>query len=328
MHRSTLGLDSSVSDTHSIRSGRSLNSLLSVKHPDFNEPGLNSSIVETINAEFSKGVVTRAVMTGELALAYNHADLDAPFGQETILLDNFSSLEKVAPNPAFIEPVPDKADQFTVDLSHVTKTAVAFKYQVHLGEGSYSSHVPLLLTSDYRVEPTQTLAKIQYSLNPAFVEGLPESSFPLTLSGVVIILHLDPTGAKTKSCNAKPAESLVFRKAENLVYWKLGDVMFRKENVPQKLVAQFKTDGEAKVGNVEARWEISGEHLPKMGSGLAVSKLETDGKEEEGNSEDDPFADAEEEIKPPSETKESWTQIHCVKRWRAGPSYLALPAES
>lgn len=281
--------------------------------------------METINAEFSKGVVTRAVMTGELALAYNHADLDAPFGQETILLDNFSSLEKVAPNPAFIEPVSDKAGQFTVDLSHVTKTVVAFKYQVHLAEGSHSSHVPLLLTSDYRVETTQTLAKVQYSLNTAFVEALPESSFPFTLSGVVIILHLDPTGAKAKSCNAKPAESLVFRKAENLIYWKLGDVTFTKENTPQKLVAQFKTDGEAKVGNVEARWEIGGEHLPKMGSGLAVSKLETDGKEEKDESEDDPFADAEEVITASSETKESWTQIYGVKRWRAGPSYLALP---
>lgn len=284
--------------------------------------------METINAEFSKGVVTRAVMTGELALAYNHADLDASFGQETILLDNFSLLEKVAPNPAFIEPVSDRAGQFTVDLSHVTKTAVAFKYQVHLGERSHSSHVPLLLTSDYRVDATQTLAKVQYSLNPAFVEVLPESSFPLMLSGVVIILHLDPTGAKAKSCNAKPAESLVFRKAENLIYWKLGDITFTKENVPRKLVAQFKTDGEAKVGNVEARWEISGEHLPKMGSGLAVSKLETDDKEEENASEDDPFADAEEESKPPSEIRENWTQVHCVKRWRAGPSYLALPAGS
>lgn len=284
--------------------------------------------METINAEFSKGVVTRAVMTGELALAYNHGDLAAPFGQETILLDNFSSLEKVAPNPAFIEPVSDKAGQFTVDLVHVTKTAVAFKYQVHLGEDSYSSHVPLLLTSDYRVQPTQTLAKVQYSLNPAFVEALPESSYPLMLSGVVIILHLDPNGAKAKSCNAKPAESLVFRKAENLVYWKLGDVTFTKENEPQKLVAQFKTDGEAQVGNVEARWEIGGEHLTNLGSGLAVSKLETDGKEEENGSEDDPFADAEEEIKASSEIKENWTQVHGVKRWRAGPSYLALPAGS
>jgi hypothetical protein len=284
---------------------------------------LNSSIVETINAEFSKGVVTRAVMTGELALAYNPTDLNGPFGHETIMLDNFSSLEKVAPNPAFIEPVHDKAGQFTVDLSHITKTAIAFKYQVHLGEGSHSSHVPLLLISDYRVEPTQTLAKIQYSLNPAFVEALPELSFPLTLSGVVIILHLDPNGARAKSCNSRPAESSTFRKAENLVYWRLNDVTFTRENLPQKLVAQFKTEGETKVGNVEARWEISGEHSPKMGSGLGVSKLESvGGKEEEA--EDDPFAD--EGDKSEVEKKEVWTVLNGVKRWRAGPSYLALPA--
>lgn len=284
--------------------------------------------METINAEFSNGAVTRAVMTGELALAYNPTDLNAPFGHETILLDNFSSLEKVAPNPAFIEPVLDKAGQFTIDLSHVTKTAIAFKYQVHLEEGSQSSHVPLLITSDSRVEPTQTLAKVQYSLNPAFVEALPESSFPLTLSGVIIVLRLDPNGAKAKSCNSKPADCSTFKRAESLVYWRLGDVTFTRENLAKKLVAQFKTEGEAKIGNVEARWEIGGEHLPKMGSGLGVCRLESkEKKEDDEDEEDDPFADAEEEIKTPApaEVTESWRQIHGVKRWRAGPSYLALP---
>lgn len=262
-------------------------------------------------------------MTGELALAYNPVDLNGPFGHETILLDNFSTLEKVAPNPAFIEPVPAKAGQFAVDLSHVTKTAIAFKYQVHLSQDSYSSHVPLLLNSEYRVEPTQTSVKVHYSLNPLFAQALPESSFPFTLSDLIIILRLDPHGAKAKSCAAKPAESSTFRKAENLVYWRLKDVQFTKDATPQTLLARFQTEGEAKAGNVEARWEIHAENLPKLGSGLSVSKLES-GVAKEEEVEDDPFADEESK----AEKKEIWAQVNGVKRWRAGPSYLALPASS
>ena len=64
-------------------------------------------------------------------LAYNPQDLSAPFGTENIRLDNFSVLEKVAPNPSFIEQVPEKPGYYSVNLSNITKTTVAFKYQVH-----------------------------------------------------------------------------------------------------------------------------------------------------------------------------------------------------
>jgi len=54
---------------------------------------------------------------------------------------------------------------------------------------------------------------------------------------------------------------------------------------PQKLLARFSTDSEAKPGNVEMRWEISGEHAEGLGSGLSLSQS----SREEGGS--DPFAD-------------------------------------
>src|ERR1700760_1873373 len=77
VHRSTLGTDDgNTSDTHSIRSGRSLSSSISttVRHPDLHNPGLSASIVETVSAWFSDGTVDRAVQIGEIALAYNPTD--------------------------------------------------------------------------------------------------------------------------------------------------------------------------------------------------------------------------------------------------------------
>ncbi|KAG9878242.1 hypothetical protein KCU94_g21687, partial [Aureobasidium melanogenum] len=60
-------------DAGSIRSGRSLSSSQSQtnKHPDLHEPGLNSSIIETVSAWFEQGQLTRSVTIGEIALAYN-----------------------------------------------------------------------------------------------------------------------------------------------------------------------------------------------------------------------------------------------------------------
>ena len=55
---------------------------------------------------------------------------------------------------------------------------------------------------------------------------------------------------------------------------------------PQKLLARFSTEGEAKPGIVEMRWEITGDATAGLGSGLSLSQM---GSKEEGGS--DPFAD-------------------------------------
>ena len=94
---------------------------------------MNASLVETVSAWFEQGNVTKAMVIGQVALAFNPVDLSSgPFGTESIRLENFPILEKVAPNPAFIEPSSDNPGDYTVDLSKITKTSVAFHYQVHL----------------------------------------------------------------------------------------------------------------------------------------------------------------------------------------------------
>jgi hypothetical protein len=319
-----LGLDDyhSASDTYSIRSGRSLSSTGSttIRHPEINEPGLNTSIVETVSAWFSNGTVTRAILLGELALVYNPPDLNDPFGSETIRLENFSALEKVAPNPAFIEQVPDHAGQYTVNLSPITKTSVAFKYQVHLAPDSIASHAPLLLKPAWKIEPTQTSVILNYSLNPAFAKKLPTGANSLTLSNVIIMVHLDPTAAKATSCKAMGGGS--FARERNSVYWKLGEVTIARDGPAQILRARFLTDGEAKAGNVEARWEIGSDQMTELGSGLSVSKLDTAPPKEESE-EYDPFADDNTLSASKELPEQKWKDVYVMRKRRSG-TYLAM----
>lgn len=315
-HRSTLmAEDHASSDTHSVRSGRSLSSSASstVKHPEMHEPGLNSSIVETISAWFNQGVATRAVLIGEVALAYNPQDFSAPFGTDTIRLNNFSELEKVAPNPTFIEAVNDNPGTYTVNLSQATKTAVAFKYQVRLDESSIASYAPLLLKPAWKIEPTQASVIATYGLNPAFTDSIVLSQSSITLSNVIIIVHLDPTGPRATSCRAMGGGT--FSREKNLVYWRLGDVTLSKDGPTQTLKARFFTDGEAKTGNVEARWELHDENAAGAGSQLSVSLMEhSTGTEGES----DPFADEG----TSSAVVVSWKDVRTVKGLRSG-TYLA-----
>lgn len=74
----TIASEASVtgtSDTQSIRSGNSLSSIVHAKHPDMHEPGLNSSIMETVSATFENGEVKTVKINGEIAFSYNASDI-------------------------------------------------------------------------------------------------------------------------------------------------------------------------------------------------------------------------------------------------------------
>ncbi|KAF2495726.1 hypothetical protein BU16DRAFT_527494 [Lophium mytilinum] len=307
-----LGEDHASSDTQSIRSGRSLSSTgsMTIKHPDLHGPGLNSSLVETVSTWFEQGTITKAMVIGQVALAFNPLDLSSPFGTESIRLENFPVLEKVAPNPAFIEQVADSPGNYSVDLARITKTSVAFHYQVHLDSANLATFAPLMLSPAWKVETAHTSALLSYSLNPAFPLG---SSSSITLHNVVLVMRLEP-GVKTTHCQSKPVGT--FSRDKALIYWRLGDVTLSPDQPAHQIRARFFTDGEAKPGNVEARWEISGEHAAAMGSGLSVSQLDTEGKTEV---EADPFAD---ESAAPASPAAVWKEVQSVRRISSG-TYVA-----
>ncbi|KAH9869700.1 hypothetical protein IAQ61_006912 [Plenodomus lingam] len=317
-HRSLLSDDHAASDTQSIRSGRSLSSAASttIRHPDLHEPGLSASLVETVSAWFEHGNVTKAMVIGQVALAFNPVDISAgPFGTENIRLENFPVLEKVAPNPAFIEQSSDSPGNYTVDLSKITKTSVAFHYQLHIEDSNITTLPPIILSPAWRSEPTQISAILNYSLNPKFNLG---DATSMTVRGLVLLIRLEP-GSKALSAQSKPAGT--FSREKSLIYWRLGDVTFSKDSVAQTIRVRFFTEGEGKPGNVEARWEISDEQSLTLGSGLGVS-MSAATSEAKQDGEADPFADIDENA-PPASPAAGWKPVHTVKKITSG-TYLGV----
>jgi hypothetical protein len=273
-----------------------------MKHPDMTEPGLNASVVETVSAWFEQGNVTKSMVIGQVALAFNPVDLSSgPFGTETIRLENFPVLEKVAPNPAFVEQVTDNPGEYTVDLSRITKTSVAFHYQVHLDSENLASFAPILLSPVWKSEPTQTSVLLNYGLNPKYNIG---DQTTLTLQNVVLVLRLEP-GCKATSCQSKPAGT------------------FSREQPAQTMRVRFFTDGEAKPGNSEARWEVTGAHSLALGSGLAVSVVGPGENKAQEEKEADPFADAEDAVPTAGGPAPVWKPVAGVKRISNG-TYLGV----
>lgn len=270
-------------DAQSIRSSHSVSSMVnaSIKHPDMHQPGLNASIVETVSAWFSQSEVTRAVVIGELALVHNPGGTGNPSGFENIRLENFPVLEKVALNPSFVTQIQSRSGDYSVNLSSISRTSVAFKYQVHLEESNLAAHAPMALAPVWKIEPAQTSVIVNYSFNPSFVSPIKRS---VNLKNVTVIVTIE--NAKTLSCLSKPIGT--FSKERSMIYWKLGDVHLDDyAESPQKLLARFTTESEAKPGSVEVRWEISGEDAVGVGSGLSLSQVARSG----GDGGSDPFAD-------------------------------------
>ena len=292
------------SDAHSIRSSHSLSSLMPVgmRHPEMTRPGLNASVVETVSAWFSEGQVTKSVVIGELALAHNPGESSQASGPENIRLENFPVLEKVAPNPSFITQAPSRSGEYIVNSSQIPRTTVAFKYQVHLDESTLSSHVPAILAPSWKVEPTQTSVILHYSFNTSFASS---SGRRVCLKNVVVLVNVE--NARTQSCASKPAGA--FHKEKSLIVWKLGDVTLDGYAAgPQKLLARFSTDSEAKPGSVEMRWEISGDDAQGLGSGLGISQS----SREDGGS--DPFADESTQ----SASTGTWKEVPVLRKIVSG----------
>ncbi|CAK1366846.1 Suppressor of profilin deletion [Cercospora beticola] len=296
-------------DNHSIRSGRSLQSSASYaqRHPELSSPGLSSSIIETVSARFENGQLASSSLIGEIALAY-HPDASVPSsGHETIRLENFGQLDKVAPNPAFIGQASGREGEYSVNLANIAKTSVAFKYQVR-GEAA-QSQTPVLLTPAFKLDENLAMVIVSYALHPSFAALGSDS---VTLHNVTIALTLE--GAKATSCQSKPVGT--FSRDKNLIFWQLDEITLRPGGEANKLLAKFVTEGKPTGGYVEGRFEISGEQAQGLGSGLAVSVLGTDGAAAAA----DPFAD--ESVAAAASSAAAWRNVPTQKKLTSG-QYIA-----
>lgn len=213
-------------------------------------------------------------------------------GTETIRLENFLALEAIAPNHTFIEEVSkEKPGEYTVHVSHLAKTQVAFRYKVHVDPATAALHAPIIIKPAWRPQGDRLGVVIEYGLNPAFAAG------PITLHNFVLIVAYE--NGKAAGCQTKPTGTHL--KDKSLIYWRIGDVTL--DSSLQKVIGRLiGTEGaELKPGLVEARWEY---HGPSYGSGLTVLRLDhSKGKVKE----EDPFAD--ETASTPTLTDSQWLEI-------------------
>ena len=291
----TIHEESALSDTHSIHSAHSLSTL--PHHPDLHSPGLNASIVETVNTWFSESGVTKSFVTGDIALAYNATTTSAPAESETVRLTRFELLEKVATNPMFVSvPKPtspnatavgqraeEQAGTYTVALNSIRRAtpSVALKYQLHVDESNLAQYSPLLLTPAWQILEGQTSVILLYSLNPTFSTGAEEG---LTLKNVIISVSLDPSSeTKAQSAMMAPTNHASFRKRTGAVTWKIPDLTIPTGGKQERMLVRFLTPGGmAKRGGIEVKFEVQG----RAGSVVGVER-----KVAEGGREVDPFAD-------------------------------------
>jgi F-BAR domain only protein len=316
-----------LSDTTSIHSAQSLATM--VHHPEMHEPGLNASVIETLSTWFSDGTISKSFVIGEVAMSYNGSQSTA--ASETIRLDNFQVLEKIAPNPSFVSTVPGSAKgkekatgseevtgQYSVSLSAIKRSTpvVAFKYQLHLDPANLSVYSPVLLTPAWQIQDTQVSIILMFSLNPAFVMSRFESPLPatttITLKNVTISIALDPSAdaGKANSAMMAPQNGAAFKRKQGLVVWKFPELVVSIEQ--QKLLARFITVGpKARPGPIEAKWELPG----VTGSKLGVSMLGV-GTEMSSEGAADPFAD--DGITPVANSGKSWNEVHTVRSLISG----------
>ncbi|KAE8316780.1 Muniscin C-terminal mu homology domain-containing protein [Aspergillus transmontanensis] len=313
--------DHALSDTTSVRSGHTLHgSSGAVAHPDLHEPGLNASIIETVNAWFSDGVVTKSSVIGELALAYN----GTPNANTTVRLEHFQVLEKVAANPHFVSEEKDtdlsdeKRGQYSIHIPTIARPSpvVAFKYQLHVDASDSSAYCPVIFKPVWNIEEHQASVIIFYSLNPSFTSSVPRES--VTLKNLILTVNLDTSPeegrevAHATSAVMYPNTGASFRRKHSAVTWKLPEFEVTAGS-DGKLLVRFSTATSwPRKGKVDAKFEVH----TLAGSRLGISAASP--TEESMPKGSDPFADEDSGAPDYAQPSLTWKEVPTTRKLVGG----------
>lgn len=296
------------SDAGSVHSAHSLAAL--AHHPELHEPGLNASIVETVNTWFSASGATKSIVTGEVALAYNptpsSTETTSPTETETIRLQHFELLEKVAANPTFITAATksnttsaeEHAGTYRLAINSIKRPTptVGLKYQLHIDEANLAAYSPLLLTPAWQLIDGQASVIVLYSLNPAFASPQQQQQ-SLTFKNVAISIRLDVTSAdapKPTAAQMAPREGAKFRRKVGTVTWRFAELSVKSAAEQERLVVRFTTApgaGVPRQGGVDVKFEVHGRAASEVG--VLRRRAVEGGVSKEGKGVVDPFADEE-----------------------------------
>lgn len=220
-------------------------------------------------------------------------------GTTTIRLDNFATLEAIAPNHAFVTPNTVQSGYYTVDVSQIAKTNVAFRYKVHLDPMNFSGHTPVVIKPAWRPQDNKLGVVLEYGLNPEFTDS------SIRISNLVLLASY--AGGPAQACQTKPTGTHV--KDKSLIYWRIGD-MILEPGVLHKVIARLTgmQGSQLQEGIVEARWELS--ELQGGEPRINISVLETNRRNEA-----DPFAD---ETALRQDDSEQWNSLRGFRKIISG----------
>lgn len=267
-------------DSPSITAAPGLSS--SVMAPS-TDPGLRASMTETINVIMKAGTVSRLQITGEIHLSLRQSQSSSTTsGPIHIRLNAFESLEKIAPNPAYLAQVPDKPGEYFLN-SEVLASATArnananapaatnkgtllFKYQVHVQPEKESSLIPLILEPVFSCKDGETRMILNY-------RSTASSLVPLdALHNVSLIAAFNP-GPGVNNVQTKPAGG-IWSPAVRRLTWSLADVQ-----ESGKLIARFTTEQGGEVMSpqgVQASWAVEGNLVSGLGLEVVPGEIEGD----------------------------------------------------
>ena len=233
------------------------------------EPGLRASLTETVNVIMKSSSTSKVQVSGEIHLSLRSTDINSNSGPIHIRLNAFESLEKIAPNPAYLAQVPDKPGEYFLNsevLANASRSSgnpkgtLLFRYQVHVQPGKEDSVIPLVLEPAFSCKDGETRMILNY-----------KSPSPSTLQNVSLIAAFNP-GPSVSNVQTKPLGG-VWSPSTRRLTWNIGQVQ-----EAGKLIARFTSEpGEAmSTLGVQASWAMEGSLVSGLGLEVVSGEIEGD----------------------------------------------------
>lgn len=283
-------------------------------------------------------------------MTYPLLTLSTPTDKQTVRINGFDNIESVSPNSIFVQAPSSSAGEYVLDVSHLSKTSVAFTYKLQGGsddDGPFApppppalqSRVPLLLRAAWKPAGDKLGLVLEYALNPAAAAA--------AVAHVQNLILVASYEGRATSAQSRP--TCTHLRDKHMVYWRVPDaalapgqwhkVVCRVSSGPAgaaAAAAAVEAGAELKPGRVEARWEYVPaaatpadvtlsrlEPAPAEGKGkekaaaAAAAALGDDLAEEP---EADPFADEQltPQLTPQPGNAAKWVDVPLVTRVVSG----------
>ncbi|GAK64028.1 uncharacterized protein PAN0_004d2237 [Moesziomyces antarcticus] len=233
---------------------------------------IRASLTERVNAIFVGRDVSKVMVVGELSVAVG-ASLGAAEPVH-LRIEAFEQLEKAAPNPAFLKPVPGGSTpgEYLLDVKAVLEQgggvglpgsgaqAVVLKYQLHISDSRKNDFVPLQMHAQWRCEAHQTSFLMTYAPNAAcrLTDADTSAATPAVLEDLQLAVNISPSSVT--NIMSKPTATFVGDTSS--LFWKITDALSLADTEPRKVLARCQIEGSPTVPQpVHLRWKIKGRSI-------------------------------------------------------------------